>query len=132
MQSFFEDQRTENALYFNTRIVRVTEALLFASRLYTALGAAPDARISARFTHTGLAGRTLTSSVLNRYVSGAPKSHEQMSETETVIVLGDIQAALVDEVRRVCAPMFMLFDFQEFAPEVYDDIVRRFEKGEVS
>ena len=133
MQSFFEYQREEkNVVFFNTRIVRVTEALLFALGLYAALGAAPDARISARFTHTGLAGRTLTSSVLNRYVSNAPKSHEQMSETETVIVLGDIQAALVDEVRRVCAPMFMLFDFQEFAPEVYDDIVHRFEKGEVS
>jgi hypothetical protein len=53
-----------------------------------------------------------------------------MSETETVIVLGDIQAALVDEVERVCAPMFMLFDFQQFNLEVYEDIVRRFEKGE--
>jgi hypothetical protein len=38
--------------------------------------------------------------------------------------------AWVTEVRRVCAPMFMLFDFQEFAREVYEDIVRRYEKGE--
>jgi hypothetical protein len=77
MQSFFEDQRVKNALFFNTRIVRVTEALLFASRLYTALGAAPGAKISARFTHTGLAGRTLKSSTINRYVSGNPKSHDR-------------------------------------------------------
>jgi hypothetical protein len=49
-----------------------------------------------------------------------------------VIVLGSIKNALVDEVRRVCAPMFMLFDFQEFAPKVYEDIVRRFEKGEAT
>jgi hypothetical protein len=47
-----------------------------------------------------------------------------------VIVLGNIKSALVDEVQRVCAPMFMLFDFQEFAREVYEDIVRRYEKGE--
>ena len=55
-----------------------------------------------------------------------------MSETEIVIVLGDIQGKLVDEVQRICAPMFMLFDFLEFAREVYEDIVRRFEKGEAS
>jgi hypothetical protein len=46
--------------------------------------------------------------------------------------LGNIQAALVDEVQRICAPMFMLFDFQEFGREIYEDIVRRFEKGEAS
>ena len=105
---------------------------MFAGKLYTALGAASDAKISARFTHSGLAGRTLKSASFNRWLSEDRKSHDQLSETETVIVLGDIKSALVDEVRRVCAPMFMLFDFQEFAPEVYEDIVRRFEKGEAT
>jgi hypothetical protein len=132
LQSFFEDSRERNALYFNTRIVRVTEALMFAGKLYTALGAAPDAKISARFTHSGLAGRTLKSASIFRWLSEDRKSHDQLSETETVIVLGEITSALVDEVRRVCAPMFMLFDFQEFAPEIYEDIVRRFEKGEAT
>jgi hypothetical protein len=132
LQSFFEDKRAKNALFFNTRIVRVTEALLFVSRLYTTLGAARDARISARFTHTGLAGRVLKSAGINRSLSAQPTSREAVSETETVIVLGDIQDALVDEVRRICEPMFMLFDFQEFAPQVYEDIVRRFEAGEVT
>jgi TIR domain-containing protein len=130
LQSLFEDLRERNALFFNTRIVRVTEALMFASNLYNALGAAPDARISARFTHSGLAGRTLKSAGTYRWLLTDRKAHDQTSETETVIVLGDVKSALVDEVRRVCAPMFMLFDFQEFEPEVYEDIVRRFEKGE--
>lgn len=132
LQSFFEDKRAKDALFFNTRIVRVTEALLFASRLYTTLGAAPDAKISARFTHTGLTGRMLKSAGGNRSLSNQPTSLEAVSESETVIVLGDIQAALVDEVQRVCEPMFMLFDFQQFASEVYEDIVRRFEAGETT
>jgi TIR domain-containing protein len=132
MQSYFEDQREHNALFFNTRIVRVTEALLFASRLYTALGAAPDAKISARFTHSGLAGRALKSATLNRQLSTHPTTREQVCETETVLVLRDIHAGLVDEVERVCAPMFMLFNFQQFQRQVYEDIVRRFEKGEAS
>jgi hypothetical protein len=132
MQSLFEDRREANALFFDTRIVRVTEALMFAGKLYTALGATADAKISARFKHRGLAGRTLKSASPNRPLPNNATTHERVSETEAVIVLGDIQTALVDEVERVCAPMFMLFDFQEFARVVYKDIVHRFEKGETS
>lgn len=132
LQSFFEDTRDRNALFFNTRIVRVTEALMFADKFYTALGTDPDAKISARFTHSGLAGRTPKSASPNRQLSTSPTSHERSSETETVIALGNIHNALVDEVQRICASMFMLFDFREFAPKVYEDIVRRFEKGEAT
>jgi hypothetical protein len=132
LQSLFEDTRDTNALFFNTRIVRVTETLLFASKLYTALGAASDAKMSMRFTHSGLAGRALKSASPNRRLSVNRTAHDQSSETETVIVLGNIKSGLVDEVQRVCAPMFMLFDFQEFTPEVYEDIVRRYEKGEAT
>jgi len=130
MQSLFEDRREENAVFFDTRISRVTETLMFIDRYYTALGAAPDARISVRFTHRGLAGRRLKSASVNRPLSTHPTAAEQVSETETVLVLGNIGAALVDEVQRVCAPMFMLFDFQELAIQVYEDIVRKFEKGQ--
>jgi TIR domain len=132
LQSFYEDTRDSGALFFNTRIVRVTEALMFASKLYAILGATPDTKISARFTHRGLGKRILKSASPNRTLSTSPVSHEEISETETVIVLGDIQKTLVEEVQRVCAPMFMLFDFQEFAPAIYEDIVRRFEKGDSS
>ena len=108
LQSLYEDTRGRDALFFNTRIVRVTESLMFAGKLYTALGAAPDAKMSVRFKHSGLAGRTLKSASPNRQLSVNRKAHDQLSETETVIVLGNIKSALVDEVRRVCAPMFML------------------------
>jgi hypothetical protein len=83
-------------------------------------------------THTGLSGRTLKAASSNRLLHSDRKAHAPMSETETVIVLGDVQAKLVDEVQRICAPMFMLFDFQEFNQAIYEDIVRRFEKGEAS
>src|SRR5258706_16009771 len=65
--------------------------------------------IGARFTHSGLAGRTLTSSNPNRLLYDARAAHDHSSETEKVMVLGEIKSALVDDVRRVCAPMFMLF-----------------------
>ena len=131
LQSLFEDMRDENLIFFNTRIVRVTEALMFASNLYKNLGAPPDTALSVRVSHRGLAGRTLTSVGRNRLMS--PKvSHEATTDSEIVIVLGTMQETLVDDVRRIVEPMFVLFEFQEFGEEIYTDIVRRFEKGETS
>jgi len=131
LQSLFEDQRAENKIFFNTRIVRVTEALLFAANLYQNLGAAPESRLSVRVTHRGLRGRELTSASLNRDILPGTATEHQ-SQTEIVVELGRIRETLVDDVQRLTAPMFMLFDFKEFSSEVYRDIVRRFEKGDVS
>jgi TIR domain len=131
LQSFFEDMRGENLVFFNTRIVRVAEALMFASNLYTNLGVSPKANLSVRISHRGLAGRTLASAGGNRLV--IPRvSHESNAEAEITIVLGKIGETLVDDVRRIVEPLFMLFDFQVFDEAVYTDIVRRFEKGEAS
>ena len=131
LQSLFEDMRGENLLFFNTRIIRVTEALMFAANLYTHLGAPADANLSVRVSHRGLAGRTLTSAGGNRQVF--PRvSHESTSDSEIVLSLGRMHETLVDDVRRITEPLFMLFEFQEFGQAVYTDIVRRFEKGETS
>lgn len=43
-----------------------------------------------------------------------------------------MRETLVDDVRKIVEPMFMLFEFQEFAESIYTDIVRRFEKGETT
>lgn len=131
LQSLFEDERADKVVYFNTRIVRVTEAMLFAANLYTNLGAAPETKISIRVTHRGLAGRRLTSSSPNRPILQATTTEHQ-SQVEHVVVLGQIQPLLVEIVRRITSPMFMLFDYTEFSEDVYSDIVRRFEKGEVT
>jgi hypothetical protein len=59
-------------------------------------------------------------------------SHESTCETEIVLALGKIRERLVEDVRRLVEPLFMLFEFQEFNESVYTDIVRRFENGETS
>ena len=131
LQSLFEDDRKENAIFFNTRIVRVTEALLFALNLYANLGVPPEAGLSARVTHRGLAGRTLTSAGFNRLVT--PRiTREDLSQVEIAVVVGKIKEALVENVQRITAPLFMLFDFAQFSTQVYTDIVQHFEKGEIS
>jgi hypothetical protein len=94
MQGYFEDQQGQpDALFFNTRIVRLTEALMFAGRFYASLGALTESKFSIRVTHRGLADRALKS-IGNRVMFDTRSSHEPVSETETVIVLGTIHDTL--------------------------------------
>lgn len=131
LQSLFEDARSEQKIFFNTRIVRVTESLLFCAGFYERLGVATDARVSIRVTHSGLAGRELTSSSPNRYLRSASTSAEA-SQTEFVSELGQLTTDLWRHVRRVTAPMFILFDYKKFGDEIYQNIVSEFERGRVT
>jgi hypothetical protein len=131
LQSLFEDQRAEKMLFFNTRIVRIAESLLFAVNLYRNLGVPSEVKLSIRITHRGLAERTLGSSSPNRQILPAV-TYENASQTEFVETLSQIQPGLVDHVRRIAEPLFMLFDFKQFSPEVYSDIVAKFEQGQVT
>ena len=88
LQSLFEDQRTENAIFFNTRIVRVTEALMFANNLFQNLGANIGAKLSVRVSHRGFAGRHLTASGNRRFSMDNPVSETGESEEETVVQIG--------------------------------------------
>jgi len=130
LQSLFEDSRRAKEIFFDTRIVRVTESLMFAERLYTKLGAPPETRMAFRFTHGGLDGRTLASASSNRSVF-ARSSNESRSSAEFTGILGDLQKSRVGDVRKILEPMFMLFDFMQFNDEVYEDIVRSFEVGRI-
>lgn len=132
LQSLFEDTRVNDRLFFNTRIVRIAESLLFASNLYSNLGVPQETQLSARFTHRGLKGRRLGTSNPNRMLGISRATSEDASETELVLTLGKIREDLVKEVQKVAEPLFLLFDFQQFEDKVYDDIVRRFEQGEVT
>lgn len=131
LQNLFEDMRDEGKIFFNTRIVRVTEALMFASGLYAKLGVPAETRLSVRVGHRGLSGRVLSSAGGRRHIS-SKKCLEQNSETEIVTTLGSIHETLVADVQRLLEPMFMLFEFSQFNESIYTDIVRRFEKGESS
>lgn len=131
LQSLFEDSRSENSIFFNTRIVRVAEALMFAENLYVNLGVPAQANVSLRVSHEGLLNRTLTSAGGNRNIFPST-SHEVKSESEIVVTLGKMRETLVDNVRKIVEPMFLLFEFAEFDESIYLDIVQRFEKGQTS
>lgn len=130
-QDLFEDQRGENSIFFNTRIVRVAESLMFMSSMYDKLGVPPSTKISARVSHMGLRGRNL-SAVARRFIMPGKISYEDVSRSEIVTTIEEIETSTTTVVRKICDPMFMLFDFTSFPGNIYDDVVTRFKAGEAS
>ena len=67
LKSIFEDERKENTIFFNTRIVRITETLLYSARLYSGLNVPRDAHYIIGIRHGGLKGRLLSTSSIDKY-----------------------------------------------------------------
>jgi len=65
----------------------------------------------------------------------APMLPAKVDETEPIEVatpIGDIESDVVELVKRVAAPLFILFDFFKLSHEVYEEIVRNFVAGKVT
>ena len=57
--NLFENGRDPSAIFFNTRMVRVAEALLYCRNLYNNLGVENGTTIRFRIRHSGIKGRNL-------------------------------------------------------------------------
>jgi hypothetical protein len=129
LQSLFEDMRSQISVFFDTRIVRVTECLMFIQNLYTKLGLPSETEIKIRIKHSGLKGRELASASPYRPMFSRKTTAEDEAMSEVKTVLGKMSDTRVDDVRGILEPMFMLFDFTQFNASVYEEIVRNFESG---
>jgi hypothetical protein len=130
LQSLFEDDREAGVIFFNSRIVRVTEAFLFAANLYDSLAVPGETKVSTRVTHRGLNGRILSSSNPMRRLFERSAATVDVSQSQVVEEVGNLRTHLVANVRRVTEPLFMVFDFAQFDSKVYEDIVTSFSKGQ--
>ncbi len=134
LQSLFEDERAENTLFFDTRIVRITEALLYIVRLYTAMGVASDGPIIVEIIHQGLSQRILRATNPSRYLSGNKVCYEDENITRIETSITEIQDPenLSTLVARFCDPLFMLFDYFKLDRSVLEGIVDNFVQGRIS
>lgn len=126
----FEDDRGGDVIFFNTRINRVAETLMFLAGLYQRLGMPETTVVKVRVKHKGLAGRTLTA-VGNRLLHPS-KTDVDVSSTEIEFPLSDIETRLPELVQSLCDPLFVLFDFTQISLAIYEDIIARFRAGDVS
>lgn len=130
LQTLFEDsQGATDQLFFNTRIVRTTEMLMYLARLYEGLNVPENTTANFILRHVGLAGRRI-SATSNRPMlhSPGPASEKEIESTIT-IDLSTLDESLSQHVQNLLNPVFMIFDFFQLGQEMYDQIVTDFKQG---
>ena len=132
LQSLFEDERAENRLFFDSRIVRTTELLLFLSRLYTRLEVPDSTRVRIELRHGGLKGRTLASANQNRMMHENRETTEEGVSSVTECSVGELQTKLEETVRELLEPLFMLFDFFNLSDQIWAEIINAFVEGRMA
>lgn len=131
LKSLFEDNRKPGNIFFDTRIVRTLEALMFCRRFYFALGATDSALVRFFTKYTGLKGRELTASNPHRILYERACSEDEIA-ADITFRLSEISENPVSLVKSLLDPLFVLFDFFQLSDEVYAEIVNKFVNGEVT
>jgi cellulose biosynthesis protein BcsQ len=132
--SLFEDSRGNHdkmVLYFDTRLVRTTEAIMHCINLYRAMGVAPKATVQLTIRYVGLAHRTLRAASPNRYFTSRVNLFENEVATTVRFQVGAEELEIVALVKDLCDPLFVLFDFASVSDPVYREYVSGFLKGQI-
>lgn len=133
LKSLFEDKRKPGHIFFNTRIVRITEALLYSVRLYSELKVPSDEYILIKIRHGGLKERLLTAVGGREIIFFEDrKSTEDEVETEVETLLEKIEQNLIDHVQQFTTHLFEVFDYFKVDSKVLEDIVNNFVAGKVT
>jgi hypothetical protein len=129
-QNLFENGMNPKAIFFNTRMVRAAEALLYCRNLYKNLGLEEEATVQFRLRHCGIASRILSSSTPNRMMMPFErKSSADVSEKVIEFSLPLTDRGVVERTRELLDPLFVLFDFFAPAESIYEDVVGNFIQG---
>ena len=137
LKTLFEDQEIQKnetrLIFFNTRIIRITETILYCKRLYSYLGIDSSSTVNIAIQHDSLEGRLLASSRSNtRIITGNNGSFENSSETIVSTPLSSIESNLAQLVKKLAAPLLYLFNFYEVSEYDYEKLVTDFVQGKVT
>ncbi len=131
LKTIFEDDRDSEKLFFDTRIVRVTEVLLYSARLYSRLEIDPTTVVNIVIRHGGLNGRILGAANTNRMMHERIPCAETEVETEVATQLSRIESELVILVKKLVTPLFTLFDYFELSDQILEEIVNAYVEGRI-
>jgi len=129
LKSLFEDLRKPENIFFNTRIVRITEILLYIRNLYSFFDVTINTEIEVWIKHGGLKGRILTASSSNRALYSEYKINTDEVPTTIRTSLEEIEKDPVSIVEKFTEPLFEQFDFFKLDKKVLEDIVLNFING---
>jgi MinD-like ATPase involved in chromosome partitioning or flagellar assembly len=134
LSSFLEDMGGEQlVIHFDTQIRRATEALLHCAALYRALGVDPAAQVDMSVRFGGLRNRILGSAAPTRRLFEEKENTTEAEVRAAVVVrLSAVESTLVETVKKLCAPLFAVFDFATISDDAYRQIVTDFVNGKTS
>jgi len=130
LKSLFEDARKPNQIFFNTRIVRITEIFMYIQNLYSFFKIPSNAEIKVMIKHGGLKGRILSSSS-GRSLFKDYKTDSDEVLTTIKITLDEIESGLVSIIEQFTNPLFEQFEFFELERKVLENIVVNYLNGKV-
>jgi hypothetical protein len=128
LQSLPEDNSNRNAIYFDKRITRVAETVLYSGRIYNRWGVLPSARLRMSIKHVGLKDRQLLAANPRVEMDENRTAVEDETKLSQIFALSEVESRLVELVKAFTVPLFELFEFCEFSDAVYDQIVNGFVK----
>lgn len=129
-----DEQPSRKVIHWDTRIIRTTEALLHCANIYKLLGVQPNAHIELRVGYGGLRGRSLTAASPSRNIMFSPRKNlleNEVPATPVTFRLGAVEADIVDLVKKLCAPLFIIFDLFEVSDDNYRQIATAFLNGNI-
>lgn len=130
-KSLFEDLRDPTAIFFNTRIVRNTELLMYALRLYDRLGVDRSTGFEVELRYGGLSGRVLRGAA-SRPLIRVRECAEDDIETSFKGTLQEVEGNLAEVVKELTEPMLALFEFFELSDSVYQEVVEAYVEGRIT
>lgn len=126
LKSLLEDKHGPGSIFFDTRIARVTQALLYCVRLYSQLGVSDTTIVSVGIRHCGFRDRILSAASPMRALCSSPSTVENEVYSEISVPLMRIESSLPGLVKDLTRQLFMVFDFYKFEDVVYTSIINKF------
>ena len=114
--------------------LRITEALLYCARLYESLGVSESVEVNIGISHGGLQNRVMRAAnpARDSGLLGKHSTSEDEAGSAISVPLSEVRSSIVDRVKELAEPLFLLFDFFQPSDAVYDEIVSNFVEGRVS
>jgi len=131
LKSLFEDTRDPEQIFFNTRIVRITEVFMYLKNLYGRFDVPVNSEVEITIKHSGLEGRVLGSSSPNRLLLRSYKTNTDEVPVTIQTSLTEIDSNIVDLVEKFTKPLFEQFDAFEPNRQVLEEIVVSYLNGKV-
>ena len=121
-----EDNNTQQPVVFiDSRIVATSKSLMHCVAFYRAVGSPRNTKIHFTIEYTGLKGRRLLTEGLSlaKALNDGGNSVEQRQVCVVEFELGEFESKAKGLVKKLCDPLFYLFDSTEIPDQRYQKLV---------